>query len=901
MKFMTTGLAGTARFALLAGAASIAFPAAALAQSPQAEADAAIEAGGPDDGDAFTGMEESANENDVIIVTATKRATTLQETPVSVSVTSGETLERAEIRDLGDLQTVAPSLRVSQLQSAANTTFIIRGFGNGANNFGIEPSVGVFIDGVFRSRSASSINDLANVSRIEVLRGPQNTLFGKNASAGVISVVTREPQFDFGGSVSLTYGNFDQIVAKADVTGPLSDSVAFSLDGTYNKRDGYVDVVNLGEDINERDRYVVRGQLLFDNGGPLRLRAIGDYSKIDELCCYAGNVRAGATTPLLFAVGGAVGVEDVFSDQAFLNVLPENNIENYGGSLQADLELGALTLTSISAYRELRSFNQQDVDFSSADIVNEFRDQSVDTITQELRIASDFDGPFNFLLGGFYFNEDITQLSGLDNGQASRTFFDLIAGAGTPGTLGFVETTLGLPVGASFAPGATTRENFTLDNESYSIFGTVDIEVTDRLTLTGGFNYTDDKKDFVLSQQSLDPLGQVNFVDAVIVGGIAQALQIPVSAVTPTVIQQFAAASPAGFQQIAGIATTPCSAAAPPPACNQLLPLQALQFLPPFLNLPNAVEDGQTRDDDWSYTLRAAYEISNAFNVYATYATGFKASSVNLSRDSRPAGVDFTPGPFGSTILAPSSPILDAGLAVPNLSTGSRFAGPENAEVYEIGVKAQLDRLGFNLALFDQTIEGFQSFAFTGTGFALANAGSQSVKGFEFDSTVNPVDPLVLTFALTYLDSKYDSFPGSAVGDLTGLSVAGVPEYTISTSATYTHEFGASGNQLIGRVDYYHESATQILDGLPAFVDNSLANPGAPARAIARDYRREVNQVNASLTLALENGFELGAYVRNLTNERYLTTIFDGVAQQGTISGYPNAPRTYGVTARYRF
>ena len=148
-----------------------------------------------------------ATNPNIIVVTATKREQTLQEVPVSVSVTTGETLERAEIRDLQDLQTVSPSLRVSQLQSSANTTFIIRGFGNGANNAGVEPSVGVFIDNVFRSRSAAQINDMANVQRVEVLRGPQSTLFGKNASAGVISVVTREPQFAFGGSVSATYGN----------------------------------------------------------------------------------------------------------------------------------------------------------------------------------------------------------------------------------------------------------------------------------------------------------------------------------------------------------------------------------------------------------------------------------------------------------------------------------------------------------------------------------------------------------------------------------------------------------------------------------------------------------------------------------------------------------------------
>lgn len=309
------------------------------------------------------------------------------------------------------------------------------------------------------------------------------------------------------------------------------------------------------------------------------------------------------------------------------------------------------------------------MDFSSAAVVSEFRNQAVDTFTQELRVASDFDGPVNFLLGGYYFNEKAKQNSGLDNGEDARAFFDLLAGGGTPGTLSFVESQLGIPVGATFAEGPSTREFFTLDNESYSVFGQVDFEVTDRLTLTAGFNYTDDRKDFSLRQDSFDPLANVNFVDAVIVGGIAQALQIPTSQVTPGVIQQFAAAQPAGFQQIAAIATTPCSAGSPPPACNQLLPLQALQFLPPFLAVPNAVEPGRTNDDNLSYTLRVAYDVSDRVNAYFTYATGFKASSVNLSRDSRPTNADYTPGPFGSTILAPSSPIRDAGIAVPNLST----------------------------------------------------------------------------------------------------------------------------------------------------------------------------------------------------------------------------------------
>ncbi|MEM1133250.1 MAG: TonB-dependent receptor [Pseudomonadota bacterium] len=836
-------------------------------------------------------------DDNVIIVTASKRETTLQELPVSVSVTSQDTIDQAQIRDIIDLQTVAPSLRVSQLQSSTNTTFIIRGFGNGANNIGIEPSVGVFIDGVFRSRSAAQIGDLVNVNRVEVLRGPQSTLFGKNASAGVISVVTREPQFEFGGNFEATYGNFDQVVLRGDLTGPITDTLAFSVDANYNRRDGFFDIVNLNEDINDRNRWGTRGQLLWEPTEDLKFRLIGDYSSIDEACCFAGNIVAGPTVPAIFAVGGAVDPENLFGGNQFLNIVPENEVDSYGFSLQTDWTTGPFTITNITSWRRLDAAERQDVDFTSADIVQEIADQQIETFTTEFRIASDFDGPFNFLLGGFYFSEDISEDSQLITGADGRQFFELVGGAATGDptfTFNAAEFGLGLPQNSIFTPGLLTDESFSLDNTSFSIFGTVDFEVTDRLTLTAGFNYTEDDKDFAINTTAFDPLGQVNLVDAFIVGGIAQALMIPpgqVDAATIAAFSQNPATAPI-FQGIAGAAVDPGQ--------NPLLGLSAFQFQPPFLGVPNSVENGQTNDSDLAYTLRANYEATDNINVYFTYATGFKASSVNLSRDSRPSPANFTAGPGLSTILAPPSNILNAGLAVPNLIPGSRIAGPEEAEVFEAGLKAQFDRVGFNLAVFDQRLRGFQSNPFTGTGFLLLNAGLQTTFGIEFDATVVPIDPLVLTFALTYLDPNYDDFDVPNLGSLTGFTPAGIPPIAMTTSATYTHEFN-SGAELIGRIDYNYESDTQVVDFLPAFVDQTAADPLASGIAAAQPFTREVHLVNAALTLRLTNGLELSAFVRNLLDDQFITSIFDGVAQAGTISGYPNAPRTYGGTVRFRF
>ena len=204
------------------------------------------------------------NDSDDIIVTATKREQTLQDVPISVAVTTAATIEKAQIRDLIDLQSVVPSLKVAQFNAAGQTNFIIRGFGNGNGNDGIESSVGVFIDGVYRSRSASALDDLPEIERVEVLRGPQSTLFGKNVSAGAISIVTKRPSFDWGGKAEISVGNYSQMQTKATITGPISDTLAFRLSGSLNERDGYFKNLTTGSGVNDRHRWSVRGDVLFE-------------------------------------------------------------------------------------------------------------------------------------------------------------------------------------------------------------------------------------------------------------------------------------------------------------------------------------------------------------------------------------------------------------------------------------------------------------------------------------------------------------------------------------------------------------------------------------------------------------------------------------------------------------
>jgi Outer membrane cobalamin receptor protein len=840
-----------------------------------------------------------------IIVTATKREQTLQDVPVAVTVTSGATIERAQIRDIKDLQSVVPSLRVNQLQSSANTNFYIRGFGNGANNAGIEPSVGLFVDGVYRSRSASMIADFPDVERIEVLRGPQSTLFGKNASAGVISIVTKEPEFDLAGNVEASYGNYDAVVLKGRVTGPLSDTIAVSLAGGLNKRDGIVRDLATGERTNERDRWFARGQVLFDNHEGLSLRLIGDYGKIDENCCAVVNLRQALPTTAIFALGGAVTQPgEKYDNIAYNNFQSSNDIRNWGLSGQLDYDLGDVRLTSITAYRRTDALTNQDSDFSSLDLLGRnWQDLRIKTFTQELRADFDIGERVHGLLGAYYFNEKIAQDNEVFWGDDARSYANLLVQSLSGGALSIpaLETTFGALegnparyAGQFFRSGTGLTEQYALKNEAYSLFGQLDFEVAPGLTVTGGINYTHDRKRFATETTSNDAFAGIDFNNPayapfrqqLLLGGALQS--VGVNPANPAQVAAFATnpATAPIFQQLVAFA----NGNANNPAANPLGPLRALQYFPPFMNVPNEVEGGKISDGDLSYTARIAWDMTPTVNIYGAFATGYKAASVNLSRDSRPTPADL-------------AELRSRGLAVTNLTAGSRYADPEDSTVYEFGLKGNWGIVSANFAVFKQTIRNFQSNIFTGSGFFLANAGKQSAFGIEFEGSAKPVDPLTLTFSMTYLDAKYDRFLLSAVGDLSGTRPAGATPLSVTFGAEFVQPIG-NGDRVILRGDYHYEAPFRLVEGLPGLVVRDAAGnvtSVTAALAAAREFQQEINDVNASLTYAMASGIELSVWGRNLLDNRTILQIFDSPAQPGSISGYPNQPRTYGVAARYRF
>lgn len=827
-----------------------------------------------------------------ILVTAKKREETLQDTPIAVSVVEAQEIERAEIQDLLDLQTLVPSLAIRQGQTSGNTNFFIRGFGNGQNAIGLEPSVGVFIDGVYRSRSVSSISDLPNLGRVEVLRGPQTTLFGKNASVGVISVTTQKPQFEFDGHVESSFGNYGLHRFEAYVTGPITDTVAVALGGNFNRRDGYVEDLGTGADYNDRDRWGIRGDILWEPSPDVAFRLIADYDKIDEDCCILTNLVEGPTGASFRALGGQFVSEDPFSFDVFYDIAPSNRIENAGISLQGDIDFGFGTLTSITAYRRNENDSQFDPDATSLELFSINSAQSeIETFTQELRLHSTGAGKLvDWMIGGFYFDERLASGNDLFYGADYRPYLGALLG--NPTQVATFEAFAGAPAGAFAAAGQGISERSEQDNTAWSIFGNIDLNLTDRLTATFGVSYTEDEKNVSVSALSTDSLAAVNLDQLGYTATLSTLLaQRGVNLQNPASVGPFVAGNPVIYGQIQQQALATALGAS-----NPFNSLRALQFFPPHLNFPNAVEDGRSRDDSFDFTARLAYELTDQISVYASYATGFKASSWNLSRQSRPTSGILVPGnpvvdPVTRQVLraTPSSPVTAAGLYSINLVPGTRLASPEDAEVYELGIKGTFDTFAFTLTVFDQILENFQTTVFTQNGFVFANAAEQSTFGVEVDFRWSPLDGLYLTGGATFLDPVYDSFPNFGPGiDISGQQPQGVAEAQFTLGSSYNFTIG--GLDAFVRADWQHIGDSPFLD-----------DPNEAANLAVGGYSREQNLVNMSVGIKTASEVAVSLWARNLFDDQHIVFASPALAQAGTINGAPNQPRTYGVTIRKSF
>ncbi|HEX2558605.1 TonB-dependent receptor [Phenylobacterium sp.] len=460
-------------------------------------------------------LAQADTEVETVIVTAQKREQNLQDVPIVVTVVTGEQLQDAGVKDVKDLQVLAPGLSVTSSTGGAQTSIRIRGVGTIGDNPGLESSVGTVIDGVYRARSGVAFNDLGEVERIEVLKGPQGTVFGKNTSAGVINVITALPQFEFGGAAELTAGNYDAKGASISLTGPLSETLAGRIFAAKRVREGFYDVRNGAgpsrqPDNDDQDVWTVRGQLLWRASETLTLRFLADFTQRDEHCCLNVITIPGPTAAIIDALAADEGLlrpADPFRRLAHANRESNQQIEDKGLSLQADWEISDdITLTSITAWRDWLNRQANDIDFSSADIWYRPEDgrtfSEFEVFSQELRVAG-VAGPLDWMVGGFFSDERLKTSAFTPYGTSYETYFSLLLSQGASPTA--VSALTGLPAGTNYRPGEGAYDRFDHESRGWALFTNNTWHVSEALEVTFGLRYTSDTKDVFAQYRNTAP------------------------------------------------------------------------------------------------------------------------------------------------------------------------------------------------------------------------------------------------------------------------------------------------------------------------------------------------------------------------------------------------------------
>lgn len=424
-----------------------------------------------------------------IVVTAQRRAERLIDVPVSVAVTSGEDLERLNLNSAADLQLVTPGLSLGDSNTPRGAGFRVRGVGTTVFADGIEQSVGTVVDGVPLARAGQGLADLADIERIEVLRGPQGLLFGRNASAGLINIVTRRPTEELSVIANGSYGTDNEIRVGGSVAGPIGgDRVLARLTGYLSKRDGTIRNITTGKLYNNRNEYGTRGQLVLKPSETLEIILRGDYSKRDN-DANIWSVRQFATRttdprPAVALLSTLVGPVETGPNARQVNNGGQivNSVESYGGSGELNLSFGDYTLTSLTAYRKWRQADNNDADISPFNVLDRnFGGNDVRQFSQELRLTSPSNRPVEFVAGLFYFN---TSNEGRFSQVGRFTIgFARAAAAGTSITLapGVV-----LPPTQLFGRDVATK----IDVTDLAAFGQATVKLADSFKLIGGARLT---------------------------------------------------------------------------------------------------------------------------------------------------------------------------------------------------------------------------------------------------------------------------------------------------------------------------------------------------------------------------------------------------------------------------
>jgi iron complex outermembrane receptor protein len=572
----TLWLASTAGLALLASGAQ------AQTQGEAAPAPAATQGAGAE-ADPTTGSGE------VITVTARRREEAVQDVPLAIAVVTDKAIEATGSFNVGKLTQLQPSLTLYST-NPRNTAVNIRGLGApfGLTNDGIEQGVGLYVDQVYYSRIAAATFDFLDVERLEVLRGPQGTLYGKNTTAGAINITTRAPSFSPEGRAELTVGNLEFVQAKAAISGPLiADKLAARLAFSATKRRGTIYNVTSGNYVNEQDNIGVRGQLLWKATDTLSLTLAGDYNRQNPECCAQIYVRTGATqrplnrqfAQLAAAFGYAPPSTDAFDRVTDLDSDLKAKQTLGGVSLRAEWELGGGTLTSVTAWRTWDWKPSNDRDFTGLPITTISANPSQqDQYTQELRYAHSGE-TIDYVIGLFGYHQTIATQGVQEQGSAASRWLlnPTSANASNPAVLN----------------GLRSENDIHFKNSSAALFGQLTWRVTDRLSIQPGLRVNYDRKS--------------GDYESVVTNG-------------------------------AGVAIV-CNPA--PPSTNPILRDQCATLTP---------QSYRAKFSDWNLSgdFTMSYKVADDILAYATYARSFKSGGININ--GLPLGTDNLPIQSAATV-----------------------------------------------------------------------------------------------------------------------------------------------------------------------------------------------------------------------------------------------------------
>jgi iron complex outermembrane recepter protein len=754
---------------------------------------------------AAAGPQESARET--IIVTARRVAEDLQDVPIPVTALPEDFLADTGAYNVGKLDELVPSVQFYST-NPRNSAINIRGLGApfGLTNDGIEQGVGLYVDGVYFARPASATLDFIDVEQVEVLRGPQGTLYGKNTTAGAINVTTKKPSFTPETEVELTYGNYNFVQAKGTTTGPITDTVAARLSFSGTQRDGVLYSVRDQDDLNDQNNLGVRAQLLWNASEDLEVILSADITRQRPegyASIFAGVVPTQRAANRQYAAQAAFFNYAPPSTNPFDRVTdldtPHRSNQDLGGAaLNVNWDVGPGTLTSVTAWRYWLWDPSNDRDFLGLPITTVSANPSKSfQWSQEVRYAAELSETLNFVAGVYAFNQVTKTLGRQEQGPAAwRFLLNPNAAAATPGLL----------------DGYGQKTEIRSDHTSAALFGQLEWNVTDRLRIIPGLRLNYDEKS--------------GFYRATVYGGLQ---------------------------------TTNAA----------LIALQRSVLAPQDY-------DSSGEDTNVSGQLTLAYDVADAVNVYATYATAFKTFGLN-----------------NNGVPNNSAGVPDVALAT---------VAPEDTKHIEVGIKTEpAPGVIANLTAFHTTVEDYQVNVVNGqTGVLrgyLANAEEVVIQGVEFDGSAEIGDNFSLYGALAWTDGKYETFTGApppleqaggSIGliDASGTRLAGLSEWAGSIGGEYR-----VGGQFLGRPGEYFAAA-----------DANYRSDFSSSPTESRFLNIEgYTLVNGRLGFRGDNGWDFFVWARNLLDEEYFEILSAGGASSGYYAGLPGDPRTYGVTLRGTF